>query len=523
MSMFESKDKAIIHYPIIGNIDRVIFWPAVISLLVLLAIALTLTDKANTMLLGLQNYFCISWGWFINALVGINFFYIIYIGLSRFGNIKLGKDTDNPEYNTLSWICMLFSAGVGIGYVCFGVAEPMWHSFTATTIKRLGIAGTPEAFPLGIQSAIMDWGATCWALFALGGLAIALPCYRKNLPMTVGTSLYGLSGDKHRTSIWVKLTDVIGIIAAICGNSAALGMGVLSICWVINYLFGIETTIGLKVFIAFAILLLYIISTATGLNRGLKYLSLTNVVVASLLCLYVLITGPTTYILNIITEEIGLTITHLIPQAFFSDAGSIEQDSWLYWWPIFYWLWWISYIPFVGGFVARISRGRTIRQFVFGVTFIPVGMALIWFSVFGGAGSWAQFVDGIQIWQVMEAQGSEPAIWTLLSSYPLGTIICIIALISLICFTVTTSDAASFYISLQCSGQSDGSAVLGARLLWALLLGSFASILIFLGGTDAMTTLKGFTIAGATPFCIITILMEISLWKMLKKIENGEM
>jgi len=508
-------------YKIIGNVDKHIFWPSILSIAAILVVVLCFSETAAPILSTFQSYISVRWSWFIMLIVALNFFYIMYIAFSKFGTIKLGKDDDKPEYKFLTWICMLFSTGVGIGFICFGVAEPMWHLFTSTHTSIMNTTGKPAGVPMAIQISIMDWGASCWGLFSLGGLAIALPSYRKGLPMCVGSSLYGLMGDKVKFSPWSKASDVIAIIAAVCGNSAALGMGVLSICWVINRIFGVTVTTTTQTVVIFVIIVGYITSSATGLNRGIKYLSTTNVFVALSLCFFVLLCGPTTYILNLLTEVTGMCLSEFVQLNFFTHAGSLKQDEWVHWWPIFYWLWWISYIPFVGGFVARISRGRTVRQFLLGSALAPVGMSLVWFTVFGGAGAWAQFVDNLPIWQTMQAQGSEPAIYMLLETYPFGTFACIVALLSLIIFTVTTSDSASFYISLQVSGQSDGSAALGARILWGCILGAMAIAVIMLGDKNAMSALKSLTIAGAAPFCVILVLMQISTWKMLNKISKG--
>lgn len=509
------------NYRLIGTVDKHIFWPSIISLAAILVLVIGFTQWTAPVLSAFQSYISVSWSWFIMLLVAVNFFYTMWIALSKYGKIKLGKEDDQPEYRFFTWVCMLFSTGVGIGFICFGVAEPMWHLFTSTHTANLGATGQPTGVPMAIQISIMDWGASCWALFSLGGLAIALPSYRKGLPMCVGSSLYGLMGEKVRYSLWSKAADVVGIIASICGNSAALGMGVLSICWVVNRIFGVTVSLGMQAVVIAIIILGYIVSSATGLNRGIKYLSISNVYIAISLCLFVLFVGPTTYILNMFTEVLGMCFTQFIPLNFFTDAGHMKQDEWVHWWPIFYWLWWISYIPFVGGFVARISRGRSIRQFLLGSAIAPVGMSIVWFTVFGGAGAWAQFVDSIPIWQTMQAQGSEPAIYMLLESYPLGTAACLVALLSLTIFTVTTSDSASFYISLQVSSRSGGTAVLGARMLWGIILGVMAVSIIFLGGTDAMSALKSITIAGSAPFCVILVFMQISVWKMLKKIDAG--
>ncbi len=505
-----------------SSIDKQIFIPSATSLLVMILAIIFLPDMSNKILGALQQGIVKHMSWFIMLLVACNFFLCVWIALSRYGNIVLGAtEEDTIEFSTMTWLAMLFSAGVGIGFICFGVAEPMWHQYTSTHTVIAKTAGTPAAVPMGIQISVSDWGASCWALFAMGGLAIALPAYKKNMPMTVSTGLYGIMGDKVLTSKWAKLADVLGIIASVAGNSAALGMGVLSIATAMNRIFAVEVTSGWLLGIMGFIMLVYIICTATGLDRGIKYMSNANVIVAGLLALFVLLTGPTTYILNLFTEVTGLYVSEFVTMNFFTHAGALMPDEWLHWWPIFYWLWWISYIPFIGGFVARISRGRSLRQYLLGVCFMPVGLSLVWFTVFGGAASWAQFVDGVKIWETMQAQGSEPAIYMLLESYPLGTLACVAAMLSLITFTVTTSNSAAFFLGMQVNFGARNPTN-AALMLWGTILGGVGIGVTLIGGDASMQALKALTVAGSAPFCIILLLYMVSVVKMIQRIDKNE-
>lgn len=503
-----------------SHIDKSTFIPSVGILAIALVSIIFFPELTNKILSTLQSKFSIGMSWFIILIVGLNFFFLMWIALSKYGNIVLGEtENDKPEFSTISWICMLFSAGVGIGFICFGVAEPIWHLYDSTHTVNMGTAGTPAGVPMGIQVSISNWGASCWALFAIGGLAIALPAYKKQLPMCISTGLYGLLGDKVTNSPWAKVVDVLGIIASVSGNAAALGMGILSISTAMNLVFGISVSPMLNAGIMLAIILIYIICTITGLDRGIKFMSNANVIVAGLLVIFILICGPSIYILNLFTEVTGLYVREFINMNFFTDAGRLVPREWLQWWPVFYWLWWISYIPFIGGFVARISRGRTLREFALGVSIAPVGFSLIWFTTLGGAGAWAQFVDGLKIWETMQSSGTEPAIYMLLQTYPMGTLACLIAICSLVTFTVTTSNSAAFFLAMQVShGIANPSK--SALILWGSILGAVGLGVAIIGGSEAMKALKALTVVGALPFCFVLGLYMISTYRMLKKIDT---
>ena len=507
---------------LMGDTDYPIFATVMALMLCILAAVSINPAGVSGALSFFQNVITVNFTWFIMLLVGVNFFFAMWIALSKHGKIILGKEGDKPEFSYISWVSMLFSAGVGIGFVCFGVAEPMWHLYTSTHTANMGATGAAEGVPMAIQITVSNWGASCWALFAVGGMAIALPSYRKNLPMCVGTGLFGILGKKCTTSPIAKAADTLGIIGAICGNSAALGMGVMSISTAMLRIFGIEIGTFGQFSIMATIIVAFIISSVSGLQRGVRILSVGNLVIAAGLLIFVLFAGPTTYLLNMVTEVTGMYVSQFVNMNFFTDAGHLQQGDWLRWWPVFYWLWWISYIPFVGGFIARISKGRSLREFVVGVTLATTVVSILWFTIMGGAGAWAELVDNLPIWTTMQAQGSEPAVYMLLESYPLGNIAATLALISLLVFTVTTSDSASFFISMQVS-KGNRNPTAAARILWGLVLGMLGVAVMAVGGAEAMNALKSLAVAGSAPFCIIQVMLIISLYKMLKMIDRGEM
>ena len=507
---------------LMGDTDYPIFITVMALMLCILFAVSVNPAGVSSALAFFQSAITTNFTWFIMMLVAVNFFFAMWIALSKYGSIVLGAEGDKPEFSYIGWVSMLFSAGVGIGFVCFGVAEPMWHLYTSTHTANMGATGTAEGVPMAIQITVSNWGASCWALFAVGGMAIALPSYRKNLPMCVGTGLFGILGKKCSTSPIAKAADTLGIIGAIAGNSAALGMGVMSISTAMLRLFGIEIgTLGQFAIMA-TIIVAFIISSVSGLQRGVKILSISNLVVAGCLLLFVLFNGPTTYLLNMLTEVTGLYIREFVNMSFFTDAGHLQQGDWIKWWPVFYWLWWISYIPFVGGFIARISKGRSLREFIVGVTLATTLVSIVWFTIMGGAGAWAQLVDNLPIWSTMQAQGSEPAVYMLLESYPMGTFAALLALLSLVIFTVTTSDSASFFISMQIS-KGNRNPTAAARILWGLILGMLGVAVMAVGGKESMNALKSLAVAGSAPFCIIQVMLIISLYRMLKMIDRGEM
>ena len=507
---------------ILGDTDYPIFY-SVMALMLIIVFAVAHDAAAlNSALSFFQDSITNNFTWFIMLLVAVNFFFAMWIAVSKYGSIILGAEGDKPEFSYVSWISMLFSAGVGIGFVCFGVAEPLWHLYTSTHTANMGAAGNSMGVPMAIQITVSNWGASCWALFAVGGMAIALPSYRKGMPMCVGAGLFGLLGERCTTSIIGKAADTLGIIGAIAGNAAALGMGVMSISTALFRLFGYEIGVWGQSGIMGVIIFFVIISTASGLARGVQLISLLNLAIAAFLLFFVLFNGPTTYIMNLITEVTGLYIREFINMNFFTDAGHTKMGDWLKWWPVFYWLWWISYIPFVGGFIARISKGRTLREFVVGVTAATTIVSIVWFTIMGGAGAWAELVDGLPIWNTMQAEGSEPAVYMLMQSYPFGEMAAILTLFSLLCFTVTTSNSASIFISIQISKGNINPTVF-SRILWSIVLGVLGVVVMAVGGKESMNALKSLAVAGSAPFCIIQIMFIVSLYKMLKMIDRGEM
>jgi choline/carnitine/betaine transport len=503
-----------------GRYDPVLFWPVLISFVTVIILALIFPEGVAKTLVTIRNFLIFNFSWAFLAGVGITLLFCIYLALSEFGDLKLGKDEDEPEFKFSAWISMLFSCGLGIGFVFYSVAEPLTHLHQSSHVIDAGHAGLAAGVPKAIEMTILDWGIHGWALFALAAWAIAFPAYRLGKPLTVATGLYGLLGDRCNTSIWGRIANGLGALGTIGGNAAMIGLGVASISYGITTLFGIELGTFGKAGVMLFLIIAYVISAATGVERGIKYLSLINMIMAAAVVLLLVLLGPAPiqYLMNMTTQMCGDYFNGILKYSFWADAGNFEQRDWLGWWPVFYWLWWISYIPFCGGFIARISKGRTLRQFMFGVIFVPSLLAILWFSIWGGSAAYAEINGIIPLWDSVQAN-PESGVYALLASMPGGWFISLIVLINIIIFAITTSDSASFFVAMQMSGGRINPRV-SMRLLWGVVIGLTGIIFQLTGGFNAI---KSLAIVVGAPFFFVGIAFIFSVYAMLKKAKAGEM
>ncbi|MFK5952929.1 MAG: BCCT family transporter, partial [Desulfobacterium sp.] len=353
--------------PIFGDYDEKVFYPVVGILLFILAAIMIDSDATKNFFDAINHWLIFNFSWAFLIGVSSAVFFVIWLSLSKYGTMKLGKDTDEPEFSFIAWVSMMFSAGFGLSTLMWCSAEPLYHLYQSSWTIDAGTAGTAAGIPQAMLLTWFDWGFHGWAMFAVGGLAIAFPAYRLGKPMTLGIGLFGILKDKSLTGFWGKTADVLGVISTLGGNSASLGFGVLSIAYGIKHITGIELgTSGTLVAMAM-IILAFTISAVSGVERGIKYLSLINIYLGLGMLIYLLIVGPTGYLFSLITQTLGAYASQFITLSFWTDAANFkegvwEQRSWLNWWVVFYWLWWVSYIPFCSGFIARISKGRTIRE-----------------------------------------------------------------------------------------------------------------------------------------------------------------
>ena len=509
--------------PIFGDYDEKVFYPVVGLLALAMVVIFINADAFKAFFDAINNWliFNFSWGFLIG--VGAAVFFAIWLGMSKYGDMRLGKDTDRPEFSFIAWVAMMFSAGFGLSTLLWCAAEPLYHLYQSSWTIDAGTAGTPAGIPRAMVLTWLDWGIHGWALFAIGGLAIAFPAYRMGKPMTLGIGLFGILKEKSITGFWGKLADVLGVISTLGGNSASLGFGVLSIAYGIKYITGIELgSAGTLVAMAM-IIVAFICSAVSGVEKGIKYLSLINIYIGIGMLIYLLIVGPTGYLFSLITQTFGDYVSQVVTLSFWTDAanfkdGAWEQRSWLNWWVIFYWLWWVSYIPFCSGFIARISRGRTIREYILGTTIVPVLMTFILFGVWGGNAAYLEVTGAAPIWDAVQNDFGS-TIYTLLSQFPAGKVLCVVVFFSIVCFGVTTSDSAAYFISMQVS-KGNPNPTIAMRILWGVALGSVGLLLLASGKLNAI---KAMAIVVGAPFFFVMIGYMVSIVKMLRMASRGEL
>lgn len=505
---------------IFGKHDSVLFWPVLLSFITVIILALAYPSQTAKTLVTIRNFLIFNFSWAFLMGVGATLFFCMFLAVSSFGDLKLGKDDDTPDFAFGTWVAMLFSCGLGIGFVFYSVAEPLTHLHQSSHVIDAGNAGAVAGVPKAIEMTLLDWGIHGWALFALAAWAIAFPAYRLGKPLTVATGLYGVLGDRCNTSIWGRIADGLGALGTIGGNAAMIGLGVASISYGIETLFGLELSNFGKAGVMLALIIAYVISAATGVERGIKYLSQINMCLAAGVVAVLVLFGPAPiqYLLNMTTQMCGDYFNGILKHTFWSDAGNFEQRDWLGWWIVFYWLWWISYIPFCGGFIARISKGRTLREFMFGVILVPMLLAILWFSIWGGSAAFAEINGVAPLWENIQAN-PESGVYTLLGSMPGGWFVSLVVLINIIIFAITTSDSASFFVAMQMSkGQHNPKITM--RLLWGIVIGMTGIIFQLTGGFNAI---KSLAIVVGAPFFLVGIAFIFSVYSMLKKAKAGVM
>ena len=482
----------------------VFYISVVLSILFVLWGAL-FTDNLSNTFSAVLNYVIATFGWvYLLAVTGFLAF-VLFLGLSRFGRIKLGKDDEEPEFTTVGWLSMLFAAGVGLSFLFWGVAEPASHF--GTPPYGMVEAGTVSAAELSLQYTFFHWGLHPWAVYAVVAMAIAYFNFRRDGGNLVSAALRPLIGDRVDGPIG-KAVDILAIFAVIFGVATALGIGALQLNGGLNYVFGIPTSNTTQLVIIAVLTVAFMISAATGISKGILYLSQLNMGIAVLLLVFILAVGPTVFLFETFTQSIGQYLGAFAQMSF--NASAFEDSSWAENWTLFYWAWWVSWAPFVGVFIARISRGRTIREFVLGVLFAPTAFSFLWFTVFGGSAIYLDLYQGANIAQTA-ANNLPKSLFDTLTAFPLGSVTSILAIALVSIFFVTSADSATFVLgSMSTNGAVNPAAVV--KLTWGVIIASFAAILLVAGGLSALQTA---TITAAVPFSIIMICICISLYKSL--------
>jgi glycine betaine transporter len=436
-----------------------------------------------------------------------------YLAISRYGNIKLGPDDSEPEFSTVSWVSMMFATGMGIGLMFWGVAEPLTH-FNAPPLGQAE-PGSPEAAALAMQWSFFHWGFHPWAMYAVIGLAIGYFAYRKGAGTAVSATFGPLLGRKAVEGAPGRAIDVLAIFATLFGSATSLGLGALQITGGIDDVFGEGGgSKTLAVAVIAVLTLCFVVSAISGIERGIKYLSNANAIAAAVLAFFLFVVGPTVFILSTFTQTMGDYLTHLPDMAFNTGVYDPEASSWLSGWTVFYWAWWISWTPFVGMFVARISKGRTIRQFVIYVIVVPSMVSFVWFAILGGTAIDLQLNEG---WSppTTETGGIalEASLFDTLREFPLAGLTVALAVFLVAIFFITGADAASIVMGML-SQHGTEEPKRNLIVFWGVATGAVAAVLLWAGGLSALQTL---CILVAGPFMLILIGMCFSLMKALRE------
>ena len=498
-----------------SGVDKVVF--GVTAVLALAFVAWGLIDTAS---LSESSGSALAWtvtnlGWLFVVLASAFVVFIIWLAASSFGSIPLGSDDDKPEFRTVSWIAMMFSAGMGIGLMFFGVSEPLTHFVDPP--PGTGAVGNPQAVQTAMATTLFHWTLHPWAIYAVVGIAIAYGVFRKGRSQLISSAFVPLIGERRAQGGAGRVIDILAIFATLFGSAASLGLGALQIGSGLEIVAGIgKIGNGILVAIIVALTICFIASAVSGVAKGIKWLSNINMVLAIALSAFVFVVGPTVFILDLIPTAVGSYFQDLATMSARTEAaGGDGMATWLSGWTVFYWAWWMSWTPFVGMFIARISRGRTIRQFVTGVLLVPSLVSLVWFAVFGGAAIRMQ-QNGIDLAGESTTEGQ---LFALLDNMPWSTLTSIVVIVLVAIFFVSGADAASIVMGTL----SQKGTLYPSRfvvIFWGVATGAVAAIMLVIGGNSALAGLQNITIIAAVPFALVMVGIA---WALVKDLRNDPM
>ena len=491
-----------------NNINRPRFILSVLLLGFITALVSLNSDISESFFLDLQTYLSKYLGWMIIILANGFVVFSIFLLFTKYKNIKLGGPEAKPSYSYINWIAMLFSAGLGIGLLFYGVAEPIMHLNSYP-----GMIDGDISYNAGkaIGLANLHWGLHGWAIYSSLGLCFAFATYNKNLPFRVSSLLGSRVANNKPLAITI---DIIAIITTVFGVTTSLGLGTEQISAGISHIFLIEETFFNKIIIITVITLIGLVSVSLGLDSGIKKLSQINMILAITLLSFVFFFGPTVFILNALIQNFGAYVNTLIESATWTEV--YDDSSWQNGWTLFYYSWWFAWAPFVSLFIARISYGRSIKEFITGVLFVPSIIVFLWMGIFGNAAIYQVINETSQIAQVVN-NNFDVALFSLFEVYPLTKFISIVSLILIVTFFVTSSDSGALVASMLSSKNqtniNDDSPIL-SRATWAILLGILAGVLLYAGGLQALQTSVVIT---GVPFAIIVVFACRKFYKSLDK------
>jgi len=477
---------------------------SVFILTVFIVLTIMFKEQAASTAEGMLAWISTNFGWFFIFSANVFIAAAAFFAFSRLGKIRIGGNKAKPEFTTIAWYAMLLSAGMGIGLMFWSVGEPMYHYNSPSPMFNGMEGNTPEAAQAAMGTTFFHWGLHPWAIYAIVGLGLAFFAYNRGLPLTIRSIFYPILGERIY-GFWGNAIDVLSVLATLMGLATSLGLGVSQINAGLNYLFDVSISTNVQVLLIVVITGFATISVMSGLDKGVKRLSELNMGLAALLLLFILIAGPTIYILSGFTQNIGFYLENLPQMSMWTET--FRDSNWQGSWTVFYWAWWISWSPFVGMFIARISKGRTVREFILGVMIVPTVLSFLWMSVFGGAAISLQASGEADIFGAV-SENVSTALFAMLEYFPLTDLLSIVGIVLITVFFVTSSDSGSLVVDHLTSGGKLNSPV-PQRVFWAVMEGAVAAVLLLGGG---LTILQTASISTGLPFTIILLMIVYALY-----------
>ncbi|WP_042150522.1 BCCT family transporter [Paucisalibacillus sp. EB02] len=482
-----------------------VFWISLAIVLVLVVFGVISPKNFEVITGNIKAFITTSFGWYYLILVTIIVLFCVFLIFSPVGAIKLGKPDDKPAFSKVSWFAMLFSAGMGIGLVFWGAAEPLSHFID----PPLAEGGTNAANKEAMRYVFFHWGIHAWAIYAIVALALAYFKFRKGEPGLISATLKPVLGKRMMEGPVGTIVDVLAVLATIVGVATTLGFGAAQINGGLSFLLGIPNNFLVQLIIILIVTVLFLLSAMSGLGKGIKYLSNTNMVLAISLFVLMFFIGPTILTLDMFTDTIGGYIQNIAQMSFRIAPLNEEHRAWINDWTIFYWAWWIAWSPFVGIFIARVSKGRTVREFLIGVLLLPSLVSFLWFAIFGTAAIDVQSAGSVDLTQF----ATEEVLFATFSEFPWTMILAVVAIILVCTFFITSADSATFVLGMQTTYGSL-TPPNSVKFTWGIAQSAVAVILLYSGGLQA---LQNALIGAAFPFSIIIVIMMMSLYRALTK------
>lgn len=501
-----------------STVNKPVFLTSAVIVVVFALWALIAPDTAFEVINTVRSFIARWFGWWYFALATAIVALVVFLGVSKYGKVRLGPEESRPEYNLFTWTAMLFAAGIGIDLMFFSVAEPVSHFLTPPT----GAPETNEAAQEAVVWTVFHYGITGWAMYALMGGALAYFAFRHNLPLTIRAALYPIFG-KRVEGRWGDAIDVAAVLGTIFGIATSLGIGIVQLNFGLNEIFGLPQGKAAQIGLIVLSVIMATVSATTGVDRGIRRLSELNVILAILLLLYILVAGRADFLLNGLIQNTGDYVSTFLDRTLdtyawdqINPAPGTDAAAFVDGWTLFFWAWWVAWAPFVGLFLARISRGRTLRQFIFGVLVVPFSFILIWISIFGNSA--LEVARGDKAFAEITASAPEAGFYSLLEKYPGSTLLIAIATLTGLLFYVTSADSGSLVMGNFTSKLPDPMADCAQtlRIFWSVAIGVLTLSMLFAGSEGSILTLQAATVIMGLPFSFVLALIGISLHKALR-------